>query len=91
VKLTGDPAQVGTPTDGGAPGTPVKGELVVHVSVDDGAGRRHRRLGGPVIVKDGLATVRRRLPVNARAGAWRLRVEEPILGLTATTEFAVVE
>ena len=95
VKLTGDPnpdvSGLGIPTDGGAPGTPVKGELVVHVSVDDGAGRRHRRLGGPVIVKDGRATVRRRLPVNARAGAWRLRVEEPILGLTATTEFAVVE
>lgn len=68
---------------------PVRGMFVVHVSVTDDTGRKHHRLGGPLLVNDGLAQFKKALPINASCGTYAVRVEEPILGLSAVSEFTI--
>lgn len=70
-------------------GTAAAGTFLVNVTVTDGEGRIHHRLGGPLIVRNGAVQFEKRLPVNARPGKWSVAVQDPLIGLTDRRELIV--
>jgi hypothetical protein len=70
-------------------GSAALGTFLVQATVTDSRGDVHPRLGGPIIVRNGSARFRKRLPVNAAPGVWTLSLNEPLIGLAAKAEFTV--
>lgn len=61
----------------------------VDVAVTDSRGTAHPRLGGSLVVTDGVARFEKRLPVNAPGGQWTVTVSDPLVGLAAAAGFTV--
>ena len=91
--VTGDQLRLGEPlqydlTIDGVSGA-MRGTYLLDVIITDPAGQTHRQLGGPVVVRNGAATIERALPVNGEPGDWTLTVTDSVLGLNAVTSFKV--
>ncbi len=70
-------------------GSKALGTFMVEATVTDSSGSVHHRLGGPIIVRGGIAGFEKRLPVNAVPGKWSVTVSDPLTGLSAEEEFDV--